>query len=140
MALAIKKTDQPYYAAKAKPKKNGPYLAWLHTLPSCISGRYGVEAAHVSFANPHYGHWGRGKGTKAPDLFALPLTQDEHAQQHGGSEEAFWARQGINPHELCVILWAIYSAHDEAEATARATAKINAVLAVAGRLRERELS
>lgn len=140
MAIAIKKPKTPYYAAKAKPAKKPAYLAWLHTLPSCISGRYGVEAAHVSFANPYFGHWGRGKGTKAADLFALPLTPEEHANQHSGNEQEFWARQGINPHELCVILWAIYSAHDEAEATARATAKINAVLSGAGRLREREQS
>lgn len=143
MALQLRKPDRPYYEAKAKPRKNGGYLKWLHTLPCCVSGKYGVQAAHVSYPSPAHGHWGRAKGTKAPDLFALPLCPDLHDLSHSGkagSEEDFWASTGIVPHQLCLVLWAIYSAYDEAEATARATARINQGLAAVGRLRERELS
>lgn len=127
---------------KVKARKDKGYLKFLHDLPSCISGQYGVQAAHVSFANPWFGSWGRGKGTKIHDLFCLPLTEREHALQHScklGSEEQFWIAHGINPHELCVTLFGIYSNYDEQEAVARATARINAGLAAVGRLREREV-
>lgn len=140
MALAIKKPGQPYYSAKAKPRKKPDYLRWLHELPCVVTGRYGVQAAHISFAAPEYGHWGRGKGTKAPDLFALPLCPEQHELQHSGklgSEKEFWQHVGINPHHLCVVLWAIYSAYDEPESIARATAVINQKIAALGRLKDR---
>jgi hypothetical protein len=143
MAMQVVKNQQPYYAAKAKPRRNGSYLKWLHTLPCVVTGRYDVEAAHISYPSPAHGHWGRGKGTKAPDLFALPMSAQEHALQHSGklgSESDYWEAKGICPHQLCIVLWAIYSAYDEDEATVRATARINQGLAAAGRLRERELS
>ncbi len=84
------------------------------------------------------GMLGRGKGTKVPDLFCLPLSEELHTLQHSGklgSEEAFWAHYGIDPHELCVVLWAIYSAYSEASVE-RATARINQNLAARGALRE----
>lgn len=136
MALQIKKTAEPYYV-KAKPQKSKPYLHWLHALPCCVSGRYGVEAAHVSFASPWYGCYGRGKGTKVADIFALPLHPDEHRKQHSGNEEEYWRQTGIEPHQLANALWAIYSAYPEGEATVKATARINQGLALSGRLRER---
>lgn len=109
---------------KKRPSKEKGYLAWIHTLPSCVSGIMGVEAAHTSTANPWYGHYGRAKGTKAPDIFALPLTMMEHQESHRGNEEEWWARRGVNPHELALTLWAIYSMYEEYEATQRATARI----------------
>lgn len=59
------------------------FLAWIRTLPSCISGRFSewvngegrCEAAHVRRAN------NSGVGTK-PELSAVPLTHDEHYTQH----------------------------------------------------------
>ncbi|MDI6837829.1 MAG: DUF968 domain-containing protein [Rhizobiaceae bacterium] len=142
MALQIRKVSDPYFA-KAKPQKSKPYLHWLHALPCCLTGRYGVEAAHVSYARPWFGHLGRAKGHKAHDLFAVPLHPDMHALQHSGkmgSEEEFWSRHGVDPHELAVTLWAIYSAYPEPESTARATARINQGLAVAGRLPQRDFA
>lgn len=105
---------------KKVAKKPG-YLNFLHLLPCCVTGREGVEAAHLSFANTWYGHYGRAKGTKAPDLFALPLSPDEHRAQHRMSEQGYWDSVGINPHELAVTLFAIYSAYgDDAEGMCRA--------------------
>ena len=142
MALQIKNTAEPYYArTKPQTSKKKPYLHWLHALPCCVTGRYGVEAAHVSFPAPWYGHTGRGKGAKAPDIFALPLRPEEHALQHSGkvgSEQDYWKSRGVDPHQLATTLWAIYSAYPEADATALATSRINSGLAVAGRLRERD--
>lgn len=116
-------------APARKAKKDGDYLAFIHRLPCCITGVYGVQAAHVSFANQWYGHFGRAKGTKAPDLFALPLSPALHAAQHSGSETDFWIDQAINPHELGVTLWAIYSAYDEDDAEHLCTQRIHAGIA-----------
>lgn len=143
MALAIRKPEQPYYVGKAKPKKNGPYLSFLHQLPCCVTGTYGVQAAHVSYPNTWFGAYGRGKGSKVADLFALPLSPAEHELQHSGklgSEEDYWTSKGIIPHELCLTLFGIYSNFEEAEAVVRATARINQGLAATGRLKDRSLS
>jgi hypothetical protein len=140
MAMQVAKTAQPYYMSKAKPKKNAGYLSWLHSLPCAATGVRGVQAAHISFASPWHAHTGRGKGTKAPDLFALPLSPAEHTRQHSMSEPAYWREIGIEPHQLAITLWAIYSMFDADEAAARAEARIYAGLAAAGRLRERALS
>lgn len=124
MAMRIAPPSTVIGFPKKRPAKQKGYIAWLHTLPSCVSGVMGVEAAHTSFSSPWYGHYGRGRGTKAPDIFALPLTMMEHQESHKGNEAEWWNKQGVNPHELCLTLWAIYSMYDEHEATQRATARI----------------
>jgi hypothetical protein len=137
MAWEVRKAAETNYV-KAKPQKSKPYLHWLHALPCCVSGRHGVQAAHVSFAAPWYGNYGRGKGTKVADLFAVPLHPEEHARQHAMNEEQFWREAGVDPHQLANTLWAIHSAYPEHEATIKATARINQGLALAGRLPSRD--
>ena len=121
---------------KSKPAKSKSYLAFIHELPSAISGVYGVEAAHLSFANTLFCHYGRAKGHKASDAWAIPLTPDEHSRQHQMGEEAFWRETGINPHATAAALWMAYSTLGD-EAVQFATARINQGLALASRLRER---
>lgn len=130
MALAFKKAE-PYFPKK-RPPKEPAYLNWLHKLPCAVTGRHPVEAAHVSFASPWHGHYGRAKGTKAPDQFAVPLAPHMHASQHEVGEKKFWHEWQIDPHQLALTLWAIYSMYDEAEATERATARIYGGIAKAG--------
>lgn len=104
------------YFPKAKPAKKAGYLAFLHKLPCVVSGRYGVQAAHISFAAPQYLHYGRGKGHKADDRWALPLSPEAHAEQHSGNEAAYWAAQGIDPHLLALVIYGAWSAMgDDAE-------------------------
>ncbi|MGN6147065.1 DUF968 domain-containing protein [Rhizobium sp.] len=125
---------------KRRPAKRADYLSFLHELPCVVTGKYGVHAAHVSFSNTWFGHFGRAKGTKAPDRFALPLSPEEHGLQHSGKlgpESAYWASKGIDPHELANTLWGIFCDYDRSEAVVRCTARINQGLALAGRLRER---
>lgn len=45
---------------KRRPKKRSDYLSFLHKLPCVVTGRFGVEAAHVSYASIFHGHFGRG--------------------------------------------------------------------------------
>lgn len=104
---------------KRKPTKSKNYLAFIHELPCCVTGRYGVEAAHLSFAMPRFGHYGRGKSSKVSDRWALPLCADEHRRQHSMSEEAYWF--GRAPHVLALTLFGLWSdLGDDAEPFAAA--------------------
>jgi len=123
---------------KRRPKKRRDYLSFLHKLPCVVTGRFGVEAAHLSYASIFHGHFGRGKGTKAPDRFALPLHPDEHRAQHSMNEREYWTSKGINPHELANTLFGIWSDYDEPEAVTHCTHRINQGLAMAGRLPSRD--
>ncbi|MDR6818449.1 hypothetical protein J2X76_003626 [Neorhizobium sp. 2083] len=127
----------PAPTPKAKAVKSKGYLAFLHELPCAVSGVYGVEAAHLSMAAPKYGHWGRGKGSKAPDRWALPLSPAEHARQHNIGEEAFWRAAGINPHVLALTIFGLWSDMGD-DAQPFAAAIVNQHLAASNRLRERD--
>jgi len=105
-----------------KPAKSKDYLAFLHELPCAITGRYGIQAAHLSMASPKHGHYGRGKGRKAPDRWALPLSPDEHHRQHQIGEYAYWA--GRDPHFLCLVIWGLFCDMGD-DAAPFATAVIN---------------
>lgn len=121
-----------------RPEKRKDYLAFIRYLPCCVTGRFGVQAAHVSFASPWHGHFGRAKGTKAPDRFALPLTPEQHELQHSGklgSEQAYWLHHGIDPHELANTLWGLFCDYEPDEAAVRCAARINQGLSMAGKLK-----
>jgi len=106
---------------KAKAKKKPDYLSFLHSLPCVVTGKMGVEAAHLSYAAPEYGHYGRGRGTKIGDRWALPLSPEHHRMQHSMNEERYWAGTGINPHVLALTLFGLWSdLGDDAEEYATA--------------------
>ncbi|TCU34033.1 hypothetical protein EV129_11316 [Rhizobium azibense] len=101
-------------AKEAKDVRDERHLAWIRTLPSVISGRYGCEAAHISYADRRYGKPERAKGKRAGDDFTLPLTAEEH--QHGpdaqhkckaGGERDWWLRHGIDATTLASRLWGV---------------------------------
>lgn len=124
MALQIRKQAIEAFPSK-KPSKSKDYLVFLHKLPCVVSGKHGVEAAHVSFAAPEYGHYGRAKGSKAPDRWALPLSPDEHRRQHSMNEAEYWRSVGINPHILALTIFGIFTDMGD-DAQPFATAIINA--------------
>lgn len=121
---------------KAKPKKRGDYLDFIRSLPCAVSGKRPVEAAHLSTANTPLGHYGRGKGTKAPDRWALPLAPALHREQHQGNELGFWAHHGIDPHVLALSIFGVWSDHGD-DAAPYAVAIINQHLAMRGKLSAR---
>ena len=93
----------------AKARKDKGYLAWLHEVPCIVTGTLPVEAAHLSTANPKYGHLGRGKGQKAHDRWALPLSPEQHRWQHHYGEEDYWRnRSHINPWQTALVLHGLY--------------------------------
>lgn len=132
MAFRIAKPETDT-VPKGITAKRPDYLAWLHSLPCAVTGMVGVEAAHLSYASPWHGHYGRGKGHKVPDRWALPLASEIHRRQHSMNEREFWQKAGINPHELALALWGIYSDFEGHEAVTRATARIMAGIASASK-------
>lgn len=104
---------QPTGKASKRVEKPA-YLDWIRTLPSIVSRREGVEAAHVSYAVPAYGKLGRGRGAKESDQWAVPLTPDEHREQHRVGEKAYWASVGIDPCIIAALLYAAYPNRERA--------------------------
>ncbi len=95
------------------------YFGFIAQLPCCVSGRHGVQVAHLSTAAPEYGHMGRGKGTKVHHRWTLPLAPDLHDRQHSGNEMRFWREEGIDPHLLALKLYGLWTEFgDEAVAPA----------------------
>ena len=121
MALRIVKTIDA--TPKAKPRKQADYLSFIRALPCAVTGVFGVQAAHVSYAAPEYGAYGRGKQSKVSDRWALPLSPEAHARQHSMSERDYWLSVGKNPHETALILFGLWSEYGDL-ATDFATAVI----------------
>jgi hypothetical protein len=93
--------------------RDSGFLAFLRRQPCCVGplGCCGpVEAAHIRFARP--GQPMTGMQRKPDDKDATPLCAGHHRTnpdaQHAGNERAFWARHGIDPHELADRLYAEY--------------------------------
>lgn len=96
--------------------KEPKHLAFIRTLPSIISGQCGVEACHIRFGDPRHRKPSTGKGRKPDDWFVLPLTPDEHRDQHSMNERLWWTRQGIeDPCGIALALYAITGDQEEAE-------------------------
>lgn len=92
----------------SRPVKDKTYLDWIRQLPCIITGRYGVDAAHISFAAPHYGKLGRGKSQKESDRWTLPLSREQHERSHRIGETAYWNEVGIDP---CIVAMSLYGAY-----------------------------
>jgi hypothetical protein len=63
-------------------KRDREFLAWIRTLPSCLSGESPCVAAHVRRVSE-----GAGMGIK-PRLFSVPMTDIEHRYLHQHGEYA----------------------------------------------------
>lgn len=90
------------------------YLDFIRSLPCLVTRREGVEAAHVSFADPRAGKLGRGKGSKESDCWAVPLSPDEHRKQHSGDEKSYWQSVGIDPIQTAAFLHSAYPHRERA--------------------------
>lgn len=109
-AFSLSPTDK-----KRPAKKDAGYLSWLHELPCLVTGTRPVEAAHVSYADPRYGKRERGKGEKADDRWAIPLSRAEHNRQHSMDERAYWQSVGIDPLQVALALYGVKGDNTMAE-------------------------
>lgn len=118
MAMQLRKlstafSQQPTGKGSKRVEKPA-YLDFIRSLPCLVTRREGVEAAHVSYADPRAGKLGRGKASKESDCWAVPLHPDEHRRQHGMDEREYWLSVGIDPVPIAAFLHAAYPNRERA--------------------------
>jgi hypothetical protein len=85
--------------------KDAAHLAFIRNLPSVVSGEFGCEAAHIRTGSAQHNKKKTGGSQKSSDCWTLPLTPDEHREQHGMNEMEFWRRHGIDPFQVADALY-----------------------------------
>lgn len=79
-----------------KPARSEAHLAFIRSLPCCVSGRiWGVEAAHVGI---------RGMSQKASDFDTIPLNRTFHQEQHRIGLKRFCKTYDLNLTEMLGML------------------------------------
>lgn len=98
-------------------RKDPEYLAWIRTLPCCLTGA-GQCVAHHLLSVP----FTRGMAYKADDMWAVPLTPEKHVQLHDvdkivadTEEQWFWNQNKVLPHILARSLYALRGDYEAAE-------------------------
>jgi hypothetical protein len=109
MSHRIAYLKEPVSLVKTPPIKRTDYLAFIRLLPCVVTKTRPVDAAHLNTKIDEYGHTGRGRSQKSSDRWTLPLCRSEHNKQHSMNEEAYWNRQDIDPHKVCLVLWGMWS-------------------------------
>ncbi len=97
------------------PRQKKPnHLAFIRCLP-CIAchSRQNIQAAHIRMASLLHGKRSTGVGEKSSDQWTLPLCASCHADQHSGSESAFWRGHGINPFDMAACIY-LHSGDEDA--------------------------
>ena len=87
--------------------KDEAHLAFVRKLPSAVSGRYGCEACHIRSPSAIHHKKATGISQKPSDFWTLPLTPEEHRDQHSGAEMEWWSRHGIDPFDLASKLYEV---------------------------------
>lgn len=89
--------------------RNDRYLAWLRTLPCCISGKNPPsDAAHIRSGSIKYNKRPTGGSEKASDRWALPLSREVHAELHSMNELAFFEMHKIDPFYWAEFFYATF--------------------------------
>lgn len=92
------------------------HLRFIRNLPSVVSGLRPCEAAHVRYAEFRLGKRAVGIGEKPDDRWTVPLTADEHREQHAfGDERGWWVSKGIDPLTVALALWGVSGDEEAAE-------------------------
>lgn len=112
-------------------RRSEGHLRFVRSLPCCLCGRRGVEAAHVRYGSPAHGKPATGLGVKPDDRFTVPLCVQHHREQHAaGDERAWWSQWGVEPLDLALRLFSASGDEEAAENVVRASrAKFEAVRA-----------
>ncbi len=78
---------------KVKPVISVEYLKWVVSLPSVISQVAGGHAHHIK----RPGYCG---GVKAPDIFSMPLTLEEHTDFHKMGWQSWEEKNNVDQRDL----------------------------------------
>lgn len=92
---------------KDKRREYPKHLAFIRLLPCVITGRMGVDPAHIRTGSATHKKKHTGKGEKPSDCWVVPLCREQHDRQHSMNEMAFWNEAGINPFELAEQLFRV---------------------------------
>ena len=85
------------------------YLKFVRQLPCLITGRHGVDAAHVRYSSLRYAKRQTGMAEKPDDRWAVPLEHNRHLyEQHNMDERAFWKGWNIDPLQVSSELHSIF--------------------------------
>jgi len=108
---AIRRPDTAFrndpIGKKDRTFKDEAHLAFIRKLPSPISGQYDCDAAHIRAGSAKHNKKRTGMGQKPSDCWAIPLTREEHREQHSENELEWWLLKGIDPFELAQELYAV---------------------------------
>jgi hypothetical protein len=87
-----------------KRERDAAHLAHVRSLPCCICGdTVSVEAHHPRNVADDPRHRYVGLGTKASDIWAVPLCGRHHRELHAfGSEREYWACLGLDPYAIAM--------------------------------------
>lgn len=112
MAFEIKKPDtafenDPKPSRARKRIKDEAHLAFIRKLPSVVSGKWPVEACHIRMGSPMFKKPRAGIGQKSDDAWTLPLTPEEHRDQHAHHESKWWLSWHIEPFTVAMALYEI---------------------------------
>lgn len=79
------------------------YLAHVRAQPCLICRRPGVQAHHITTAQP------KARGLKTGDQWVVPLCAAHHDMLHrAGDEDRFWAMQGIAARTWAERSWKVW--------------------------------
>jgi len=110
-AFACKRPDTAFALDKSGKEtasfKDERHLAFIRKLPSAVSGAYPCEACHIRAGSPRHNKKATGKAQKPSDCWTVPLTAEEHRDQHNGNEMSFWRRNGVDPFDLAEQLYQV---------------------------------
>lgn len=92
-----------------KPRIELPlHLVFIRRLPCLVTGRSGVEAAHIRYGELSLCKPISGMQMKPHDYWVVPLSPEEHRKQHArGNERAYWKSVGIDPLLYALRLWSV---------------------------------
>jgi DNA recombination protein Rad52 len=100
-----------------KRVRDAAHLQFVASLPCLVCGRTPSQAHHLRFAQP------RSMGSKVSDEWTVPLCLLHHRALHDvGSEEKWWAEQGIDAKAEAERLWREREASPPSDGAARQTA------------------
>lgn len=109
--FAIRRPDTAFSLDRSgkdtKRIEDPAHLAFIRKLPSAVSGKQPCEACHIRAGSAIHRKKHTGGQQKPDDAWCLPLTAEEHREQHGGDELEFWRRHGIDPFELAIRLYEV---------------------------------
>lgn len=101
---------------KKRPREqNENHLKFIRQLPCLITGKRGVDAAHIRYSDPRFGKPTTPLGQKPHDRWTVPLHREVHIEQHEHNEREWWQSQGIDPIVVASALWGVTGDVEAAE-------------------------